>query len=153
VRALRAAVRRGLRETAPAKEWRHAQFIGSGGTFTNLAAIVGARQGRQKSQPRHGTVVSRVEVEHVLDMLQSMPPAERAAVPGLNPARADIIVAAIAVAAEVHARFEARRLTVSAYGIREGLLLEAASVAPTVADPGEARERSVREFAERCHYE
>jgi exopolyphosphatase/guanosine-5'-triphosphate,3'-diphosphate pyrophosphatase len=153
VRALRAAVRRALRETAPATEWRHAQFIGSGGTFTNLAAIVGARQGRQKSQPRHGTVVSRVEVEHVLDLLQSMPPAERAAVPGLNPARADIIVAALAVAAEVLARFQARKLTVSAYGIREGLLLEAASVAPTIADPGEARERSVREFAERCHYE
>ena len=24
---------------------------------------------------------------------------------------------------------------------------------PTIADPGEARSRSVREFAERCHYE
>jgi hypothetical protein len=41
----------------------------------------------------------------------------------------------------------------SAYGIREGLLLETARVAPVVSDPGDARERSVREFAERCHYE
>jgi exopolyphosphatase/guanosine-5'-triphosphate,3'-diphosphate pyrophosphatase len=41
----------------------------------------------------------------------------------------------------------------SAYGIREGLLLEAARVTPTIADPGKARERSVREFAERCHFE
>jgi len=49
--------------------------------------------------------------------------------------------------------FEARELQVSGYGIREGLLLEAAAVSPTVADPGEARERSVRAFAERCHYE
>ena len=39
------------------------------------------------------------------------------------------------------------------HGIREGLLLEAARVTPVVADPGVARERSVREFAERCHYE
>ena len=44
-------------------------------------------------------------------------------------------------------------LLVSGYGIREGLLLESARVAPVVADPGAARERSVREFAERCHYE
>jgi exopolyphosphatase/guanosine-5'-triphosphate,3'-diphosphate pyrophosphatase len=42
---------------------------------------------------------------------------------------------------------------VSRYGIREGLLLEAARVAPTIADPGEARARSVADFAERCHVE
>jgi exopolyphosphatase/guanosine-5'-triphosphate,3'-diphosphate pyrophosphatase len=89
----------------------------------------------------------------VLDMLQEMTPAERLSVPGLNPGRADIIVAGLAVAAEVMRRVESRDLQVSAYGIREGLLLETARVAPTVADPGEARERSVRAFAERCHYE
>jgi exopolyphosphatase/guanosine-5'-triphosphate,3'-diphosphate pyrophosphatase len=50
-------------------------------------------------------------------------------------------------------RLDARDLQVSAYGIREGLLLETAQVVPSVADPGEARERSVRTFAERCHYE
>ena len=72
---------------------------------------------------------------------------------GLNPARADIIVAGLAVAAEVLSRFDPRDLLTSAYGIREGLLLEAAKVTPKVADPGTARERSVREFAERCHYE
>jgi exopolyphosphatase/guanosine-5'-triphosphate,3'-diphosphate pyrophosphatase len=42
---------------------------------------------------------------------------------------------------------------VSRYGIREGLLLEAARVTPTIADPGEARARSVSEFALRCHAE
>jgi exopolyphosphatase/pppGpp-phosphohydrolase len=74
-------------------------------------------------------------------------------VPGLNPARADIIVAGLSVAAEVLARFDPRDLLVSGYGIREGILLEAARVQLTVADPGAARERSVRQFAERCHYE
>jgi exopolyphosphatase/guanosine-5'-triphosphate,3'-diphosphate pyrophosphatase len=82
-----------------------------------------------------------------------MSPSERLAVPGLSPARADIIVGGLAVAVEVLARLEARELHVSAYGIREGLLLETADVTPVVADPGEARERSVRTFAERCHYE
>jgi exopolyphosphatase/guanosine-5'-triphosphate,3'-diphosphate pyrophosphatase len=153
VRLLRQAVREALRDEVPTREWRGAQFIGSGGTFTNLAAIVAARHGMPSGRSRHGTVVARVEVEHVVDLLQTMTTAERAAVPGLNPARADIIVAALAVAAEVLARFDARQITVSGYGIREGLLLEAASVVPTIADPGEARERSVREFAERCNYE
>ena len=89
----------------------------------------------------------------MLDWLQRLAPEERAAVPGLNPARSDIIVAGLAVAAEVLARFDPRDLLVSGYGIREGLLLESARVMPVVADPGAARERSVREFAERCHYE
>jgi exopolyphosphatase/guanosine-5'-triphosphate,3'-diphosphate pyrophosphatase len=78
---------------------------------------------------------------------------ERRNVEGLNPDRADIIVAGLAVVAEVMARLEARDVQVSRYGIREGILLEAARVRPTVADPGEARERSVRELAARCHYE
>ncbi len=65
-----------------------------------------------------------------------MTPDERREVPGLNPERADIIVAGVAVAAEVLRRLESRELVVSRYGIREGLLLEAARVVPTIADPG-----------------
>jgi exopolyphosphatase/guanosine-5'-triphosphate,3'-diphosphate pyrophosphatase len=94
-----------------------------------------------------------VQLEHVLDLLQDMSPAERLSVTGLSPARADIIVGGLAVAAEVLARLKSRELHVSAYGIREGLLLETAHVAPAGADSGAARERSVRTFAERCHYE
>ena len=152
VRALRAHVRDGLRRAVPVKDWRGAQVIGSGGTFTNLAGIVLSRQHVTVRSP-HGTRVTRVELEHVLDWLQRLESHERAHVPGLNPARADIIVAGLAVAAEVLSRFDPRDLLASAYGIREGLLLEAARVTPVVADPGVARERSVREFAERCHYE
>jgi exopolyphosphatase/guanosine-5'-triphosphate,3'-diphosphate pyrophosphatase len=152
VRALREHVREGLRKSMPVKDWRGAQVIGSGGTFTNLAGIVLQRAG-VTARSTHGTRITRVELEHVLDWLQRLSPEERATVPGLNPARADIIVAGLSVAAEVLARFDPRDLLVSGYGIREGLLLESARVQPVIADPGDARERSVREFAERCHYE
>ena len=65
-------------------------------------------------------------------------------VPGLNAGRADIIVAGLAVAAEVLARVEPRDLAASAYGIREGLLLEVARVMPTIAEPGRGtRSRSL----------
>jgi exopolyphosphatase/guanosine-5'-triphosphate,3'-diphosphate pyrophosphatase len=153
LRELRADVREALRGVLPRRDWRGSQLIGSGGTFTNLAGIHLARRGMLVARNRHETSVPRVEVEHILDSLAAMPPEERRGVAGLNPERADIIVAGIAVAAEVMARIEARDVLVSRYGIREGLLLEAARVTPTVADPGEARLRSVREFAERCHYE
>lgn len=150
---LRKAVREAIRPHLPVRDWRGAQLIGSGGTFTNLAGIYLARQGIFTARSVHEARVPRSEVEHVLDMLGALTAAERRAVPGLNPERADIIVAGLAVAAEVMARIEARELVVSRYGIREGLLLEAARVTPILADPGEARERSVRDFARRCHYE
>ncbi len=150
---LRKHVRKALKNVLPRRDWRGAQLIGSGGTFTNLAGIHLARRGMLVARNVHATAVPREEVEHILDMLAAMPTDERGSVSGLNPERSDIIVAGIAVAAEVMARLEAREIHVSRYGIREGLLLEIARITPTVADPGEARERSVREFAERCHYE
>ncbi len=153
VRALRKHVRETLRLKLPAREWRGAHVIGSGGTFTNLAGLVLSRREVLTAQTVHGTRVSRVDLEHILDALQESTLAERQRVPGLNPARADIIVAGLAVVAEVMARLDAHEITVSAYGIREGLLLDVARVTPAVAGPGDARERSVRRLAEACHYE
>ncbi|MGH9884309.1 MAG: HD domain-containing protein, partial [bacterium] len=153
VRKLRRTVDEGIREHIPRRDWRGAQLIGSGGTFTNLAGIYLARQGILTARSVHAAHIPRADLEHILDMLAEMTPDERRQVPGLNPERADIIVAGIAVAAEVVRRLEAREVVVSRYGIREGLLLEAARVAPQIADPGEARARSVSDFALRCHVE
>lgn len=152
VKKLRKHVRQEIRKALPLRDWRGAEVIGSGGTFTNLAGMFLARQGiRVRSV--HGTRIPRHELEHILEQLCAMTPQERLEVEGLNPGRADIIVAGLAVAAEVMARVEPRELTASGYGIREGLLLETARVKPVIADPGEARERSVIAFAERCRYE
>jgi exopolyphosphatase/guanosine-5'-triphosphate,3'-diphosphate pyrophosphatase len=153
LKKLRTRVRDGIRRALPVRDWRGALLIGSGGTFTNLGAIHLAARGLPFDGRVHGTQVPREEVEHLLDMLMASSRQERAAIPGLSPGRADIILAGLAVAAEVMARIEVRELTVSGYGIREGLLLESARVIQAPADPGEARERSVRSFAERCHYE
>jgi exopolyphosphatase / guanosine-5'-triphosphate,3'-diphosphate pyrophosphatase len=152
VKALRKHVRRALKAHIRARDWRGAQVIGSGGTFTNLAAMVLARQGSPATSV-HESRVSRADIEHLLFNIQSMTLAERMAIPGLNADRADIIVAGLAVLAEVVARVDAREVVVSNYGIREGLLLESAQVTPTAASPGDARARSVRQLAERCHYE
>lgn len=152
VRKLRKHVRGAIRKAIPVRDWRGADVIGSGGTFTNLAGMHLARQGI-KVRSVHGTQIPRAEVEHILEQLAAMTPEERMQVESLNPGRADIIVAGLAVAAEVLARVEAREIVASGYGIREGLLLETARVMPVIADPGEARSRSVRAFAERCHYE
>lgn len=152
VRRLRRHVRETLKKAVPRRDWHGATVIGSGGTFTNLAGMHLARLGTPATSV-HGTRIPHADLEHILEKLTDMSPDERLSIPGLNAGRADIIVAGLAVAAELLAVVESRELTASAYGIREGLLLEAAHVAPVVADPGEARERSVLAFAQRCHYE
>jgi exopolyphosphatase / guanosine-5'-triphosphate,3'-diphosphate pyrophosphatase len=153
LKRLRKHVRRELAEHLSSRPWGGGKIICSGGTATNLAGIYLARMGMESARTIHGTVVSRGDLEHIIEILYSMSASERQGVPGLTPARADIIVAGLAVVAEVVGRLEARELVVSAYGIREGVLLEAARITPIVADPGEARERSVLQLAERSHYE
>jgi exopolyphosphatase/guanosine-5'-triphosphate,3'-diphosphate pyrophosphatase len=78
-----------------------------------------------------------------------MTPEQRIRIPGLNPQRADIIVAGLAVTASILDLIEARELTISAYGLREGLLLEMVGIeaVPVAVDPL----RLMREFVERCH--
>src|SRR6267154_3451977 len=153
MRKLRKDVWLELRRHLSARHWHAARIFCSGGTFTSLASIYLARIGMESAKTVHGTVIPRIELEHIVDMLRNMSLPERQGVPGLSAARSDIILGGLAVAAEVAARVEAKELVVSAYGIREGILLESAHVAPSPADPGEARERSVRELAERTHYE
>jgi exopolyphosphatase/guanosine-5'-triphosphate,3'-diphosphate pyrophosphatase len=154
VRRLRKHIRADIRTALPLKDWRGATLICSGGTFTNLAGMHLYRRGHTSAAGKvHGTTVPREELEHIIELLQASTAEERAQIRGLNPGRQDIILGGLVVAAEVMARIESRELIVSAYGIREGSLLEAANITATPADPGEARERSVLRFAERCHYE
>lgn len=153
MRKLRRSVRKRLREELSARDWTGAQIIGSGGTFTNLGGMVLARQGMRTARTVHGTVVSRVDIEHIVDYLVTLSPAERQAVPGLNVGRADIIVGGLGAIAEVMARLEAKELAVSSYGIREGILLELANVSPRSGSKVQARQRSVSDLATRSRYE
>jgi exopolyphosphatase/guanosine-5'-triphosphate,3'-diphosphate pyrophosphatase len=153
LKKLRKHIREDIERALPVRDWRGADVIGSGGTFTNLAGIYLATQGMRAARSVHGTRIPGEQIEGILEMLGNMTVDERRNITGVNPGRADIIVAGLAVVAEVVRRVEPKEVAASAFGIREGLLLETARVMPTVADPGEARERSVREFAERCHYE
>ena len=145
--ALRKHVRKQLKRELSSREWASATVIGSGGTFTTLGRISRARRGLPPGESVHGLSVETAEVERLLDWLASRTPEQRRQVPGLNPERADIILAGLAVTAELLDWVRTRSLAVSAFGLREGLLLEMAGAEePVVRDPL----RLVREFAERC---
>ncbi len=148
VTVLRKHVRAALKKALPWRDWHQATLIGSGGTFTNLGRMAAARRGHA-TEPIHGTVVATGEVEALLEWLSTRSAEERTRVPGLNPQRADIILAGLAVTAELQELLVGRELTVSAFGLREGLLLEMVG-----AEAGPARSsdpmRAMREFVDRC---
>jgi exopolyphosphatase/guanosine-5'-triphosphate,3'-diphosphate pyrophosphatase len=87
VKRLRRAIRESIRRAIPARDWRGAQVIGSGGTFTNLAGMFLKRQGVEGIPKVHGTKVPREELEHLINVLQDLAPDERAQFPGVSPAR------------------------------------------------------------------
>ncbi len=148
VAALRTQIRRQLKRGFRVREWTAATVIGSGGTFTTLGRMATARRGLPVPDTVHGVSVATAEVETLLEWLASKTPEQRRMVAGLNPQRADIILAGLAVTAELLALLDSPTVTVSAFGLREGLLLEMvdAQSAPTPRDPL----RLMREFVERC---
>jgi exopolyphosphatase / guanosine-5'-triphosphate,3'-diphosphate pyrophosphatase len=147
IELLRTQVRKQLKKALRQREWTAAAVIGSGGTFTTLGRMAIGRRGLPIPDAIHGASVATGEVETLIEWLTEKTPEQRRLVPGLNPQRADIIVAGLAVTAELLSLVDARTLTVSAFGLREGLLLDMVGErqAPA-ADPL----RLMREFVERC---
>jgi exopolyphosphatase/guanosine-5'-triphosphate,3'-diphosphate pyrophosphatase len=124
---LREHIRQVLSGAIQKTEWDGSRIIGSGGTFATLASVALSRRG--STQPRiHGTTVPAVEVTQLLGRLATLTPGQRRETPGLNPERADIIVAGLAVVVELLDVVGASGVTVSGFGLRDGLLLEMAGV-------------------------
>jgi exopolyphosphatase/guanosine-5'-triphosphate,3'-diphosphate pyrophosphatase len=119
VEQVRRAVATALRDAPlPAAE---ATLVGVAGTITTLAAI---NQGlvAYDSARVHGAELERTAIEALLQRLAALPLDQRRNVTGLDPGRADVIVAGAAIAAEV-VRWSGRSsLKVSDRGVRWGLI-------------------------------
>jgi exopolyphosphatase/guanosine-5'-triphosphate,3'-diphosphate pyrophosphatase len=114
-------VRRALSSVAPPP--KDAVCVGVAGTVTTMAAVW---QKLDSYDPAlvHGTTLSRNAVDAVQKTLARLPLEARRRVPGLDPARADVIVTGIAVTQGLMDWARAPELTVSDRGVRWGLLDE-----------------------------
>ena len=119
----RAAVRSLLEERAAGVDVRKA--IGVAGTITTIAALELGEYDRDRV---HGYRISVEAVERQLDNLASAPLAKRRELPGLEPARAPVIVAGVAIVAEVLCFFGLEELEVSEHDILTGAALAAAEL-------------------------
>ena len=74
-----------------------------------------------------GYVLTRPACERLLERLASVPLAERRTLPGMNPARAPVIVAGVAILAEAMAAFALDAIEISEADILHGAALAAAA--------------------------
>jgi exopolyphosphatase/guanosine-5'-triphosphate,3'-diphosphate pyrophosphatase len=99
------------------------RLVGSAGTVTTLAAL---DLGLATYDPGRvqGHVLTRAAIERQRARLAALDVAGRAALPCLEPGRADLILPGVAIAVATLSRVGCERVTVSDWGLREGLMAE-----------------------------
>jgi exopolyphosphatase/guanosine-5'-triphosphate,3'-diphosphate pyrophosphatase len=127
--ALRQAQDRSLRkaEAEPGRtasgERRRTVMVGIAGTFTTLSAVEKGLTHYSHSEV-HGSRLSRAEVERQVELYRGKTIAERKQIAGLEPKRADVILAGALVIEGIMRLLGVDEVIVSDQGIRYGLLYE-----------------------------
>jgi exopolyphosphatase / guanosine-5'-triphosphate,3'-diphosphate pyrophosphatase len=103
---------------------RHGErLVGIGGTVRNLAAAA-QRAAELPSNGVQGMIIERGALDQLVERLASLPARERASVPGVKPARADLILAGALVVQGVLRAGGFDALETTEAGLREGVFLE-----------------------------
>ena len=154
LKTLRKHIRKTLKKANVGDELPVSCLIGSGGTITNIGSMVMALRGEAYASV-HRYEVLHSEVIHLLAMLSRKNQKERLAIAGLNPDRADIILAGMILADELMRRFKTNLLRINAKGIREGLILQSLQKRGLLPINPVARDwnDSVLEFARSCRFD
>jgi exopolyphosphatase / guanosine-5'-triphosphate,3'-diphosphate pyrophosphatase len=98
-------------------------IIGMGGAVTNLAAVAHGLE-TYDADVVHGTRLDGDEIDHQIERYRTRTAAERRAIVGLQPARAEVILAGACIVRTVVVLLGRDSLVVSDRGLRHGVLVE-----------------------------
>ena len=98
-------------------------LVGMGGAITNIAAVK-HRLAKYDPDVIQGSVIERSEVERQIELYRSQSLEGRRAIIGLQPKRADVILAGACIVRIVMDKLGKDRLSVSDRGLRHGLLID-----------------------------
>jgi exopolyphosphatase/guanosine-5'-triphosphate,3'-diphosphate pyrophosphatase len=100
-----------------------AALVGMGGAVTNITAV---KHGLANYDPTvvQGTVLDRAEVDRQIDLYRSRGADARRTIIGLQPKRAEVILAGACIVRTVMEKLGKETLTVSDRGLRHGVLAE-----------------------------
>jgi exopolyphosphatase/guanosine-5'-triphosphate,3'-diphosphate pyrophosphatase len=98
-------------------------LVGMGGAVTNLAAV---KHGLAAYAPDvvQGTVLNLAEIGRQIELYRTRPAEQRREIVGLQPKRAEVILAGACIVRTVMTKLQRDSLTVSDRGLRHGLLVE-----------------------------
>ena len=96
-------------------------WVGTGGTFTTLAAMVRQVPWTDRTN-MHGTEIARWEIQEIGEKLADMSLEERKQLPGLQPGRADIVVHGICILLGVMDQLRIPKIVVSERGNLDGYI-------------------------------
>ena len=98
-------------------------LVAMGGATTNITAV---KHGLANYDPDvvQGTVLDRTEIDRQIQLYRSMDAASRRGITGLQPKRAEVILAGACIIRTVMAKLGKDSLTVSDRGLRHGVLAE-----------------------------
>lgn len=102
---------------------RPAQLVGMGGAVTNIAAV---KHAMKKYDPAviQGSVLDRAEIDRQIELYRSQDAEARRAIVGLQPRRAEVILAGACIVRTIMEKLGQDRFTVSDRGLRHGVLAE-----------------------------
>ncbi len=132
----------------------YSMVIGTAGTMISLASMVFQAEKRRPLQLVNHFELTRKGLERVHRKLLRTTLKDRLKFPGLEPKRADLIVAGSALVLALMNLLKVKKITISDKGIREGIILDYVEKLRRPAagkDSGMGiREKSVRQLARRC---
>ena len=102
----------------------HLTLVGIAGTFTTLAALH-KKLRRYSHSDVHGSCLSLAELQRQIHSLQEKSIAQRKTMVGMDPRRADVLLAGAWLIERIMKLYRAEHVIVSDQGVRYGLLHEA----------------------------
>ena len=131
------------------------RVIGTSGTILSLGAMASAERRRAADELRNLRVSAR-QIHRLRREVTTRSISERMKLPGLDPRRADLVVAGGVLLDTILTRLNAADITLCDFALREGLVLEYIQrnrkhIVQADRYP-DIRRRSVIELAERCSY-
>ena len=132
------------------------RVIGTSGTILSIGSVIAASEGGPAETSLRNRRISAKQVRRLRKAIVGVSLEKRLRVPGLEPRRADLVVAGVVLIDEILRRLGAGEITLCDLSLREGLVLDYIAqhrkeIAQADRYP-DIRRRSVFELGERCNY-
>jgi exopolyphosphatase/guanosine-5'-triphosphate,3'-diphosphate pyrophosphatase len=132
------------------------RVVGTSGTILSIGSVIAAADGHGPGASLRNRRIPAKQLRRTRKELVALDLEKRLRVPGLEPRRADLVVAGAILLDEIVRRLGAEDLTLCDLSLREGLVLDYIArhrreIVQADRYP-DVRRRSVFELAERCNY-